>query len=1023
MERRTMLQKIKTPAKGQSLLEFALMLPVLLIIVLGVIEFGRIFLLYTEASNAAREAARYGVAAGNSPNNMPRYLDCDEIRQAALDTVVLSDFEPVETNIQIAYDDGNNNGILDNDCDSGVLTENDIFQGYRIVVTVTASYEPILPIIPINNLNFNPSSRRTILKDIIIENEPELPPPPPGCRLLQYTTNPSAGGTVTVSPEPNCGGTWYQVGTDVTLSESPNSGYNFSFWGISPDAPGNGSTNSFITIAMDDNYTVIANFDAIVCYEIVTEVNPPGAGTAEVLTPENCPNDTGWIEQTGVQIDAQGAVGWEFVDWTDSEGTYTGSTDRPLIIANSQQTLDRTITANFQQPVPDCYDITATINPPGEGYITYSPDRGVDCPNGWIAGNVQITAVANEPAAYQFDSWGGDAAPIGTNPSGTLGVTGNMNITANFTQVAQVADIYIEKSDSVDPANVGQQFYYTLVVGNNGPDGASDVRVTDTLPPSLTPVSATPSQGSCSIGGNVVNCIIGFLPANSIPQTVDITVVPNNVGTIQNVAFVYNNDPNEIDTNQSNNSDQETTRVMPSADVAVTKIATLNAIVGNTLNYTITVSNNGPSGATSVVLVDALPLTVSYLSHTVSNGACAHVGTQVTCNLGNMPANGTPVIITIQAIATAESNAVNQVTVSASSPDPDITNNTATATTLIGAGSGAFITINPTCRTSSGGVTVKGYNWPTAGNVDTTIHWDSITNPPLAIVPDSVVELGNGLWVKNITTPAGATNGLHTIFAYHAQGQGTTKSAAILVPCPAPDLTISPEVTLVSPGPINQGDPVSFRVTVTNTGVTQAVSQFPVSIYFNPSPAPVAGSTHISNTFKAASYAVSGLPIGGSRVVTLTAYSGFPITGTNTVYAVVDSDPSPEGQVDETDETNNISGLLTVDVDPCVNNCGGGGQTGDGILAGQAFVPSISGELLPQPNVFVLLVGPVITQTQGTFTDENGTYVFTNLATGSYTVSGCIPIDGTTYFFTIAVNIVSGLVTEQDLVLTPGPCS
>lgn len=91
-----MVRKNNTFSKGQSLVEFALMLPILLLIVLGVIEFGRIFLLYTEASNAAREAARYGVAAGDSPNSLPRYLDCDEIRQAALDTTVLSNFDPVE---------------------------------------------------------------------------------------------------------------------------------------------------------------------------------------------------------------------------------------------------------------------------------------------------------------------------------------------------------------------------------------------------------------------------------------------------------------------------------------------------------------------------------------------------------------------------------------------------------------------------------------------------------------------------------------------------------------------------------------------------------------------------------------------------------------------------------------------------------------------------------------------------------------------------------------------------------------
>jgi hypothetical protein len=199
--------------------------------------------------------------------------------------------------------------------------------------------------------------------------------------------------------------------------------------------------------------------------------------------------------------------------------------------------------------------------------------------------------------------------------------------------------------------------------------------------------------------------------------------------------------------------------------------------------------------------------------------------------------------------------------------------------------------------------------------------------------------------------------------------------------------------------------------------------QFPVSIYFNPSPAPNASTTHISSTFKAASAAINGLAINASRVVTLTALAGFPISGTNTVYAVADSDPGPTGQINETNEVNNVSSGLVVDVQACDSNCGGGGQTGNGILAGQAFVPSISGELLPQPNVYVILTGPGVNDTQYYFTDQNGVYGFTGLATGSYIVSGCISIDGATYFFSISVNVVSGLMTEQDLILSQGPCT
>lgn len=45
--------------KGQALVEFALVLPVLLLILCGIIDFGWIFGNQLAANNAAREAARY----------------------------------------------------------------------------------------------------------------------------------------------------------------------------------------------------------------------------------------------------------------------------------------------------------------------------------------------------------------------------------------------------------------------------------------------------------------------------------------------------------------------------------------------------------------------------------------------------------------------------------------------------------------------------------------------------------------------------------------------------------------------------------------------------------------------------------------------------------------------------------------------------------------------------------------------------------------------------------------------------
>lgn len=47
-------------AEGQSLVELAIILPVLMVILLGIIDFGRVFYAYVTITNASREGARYG---------------------------------------------------------------------------------------------------------------------------------------------------------------------------------------------------------------------------------------------------------------------------------------------------------------------------------------------------------------------------------------------------------------------------------------------------------------------------------------------------------------------------------------------------------------------------------------------------------------------------------------------------------------------------------------------------------------------------------------------------------------------------------------------------------------------------------------------------------------------------------------------------------------------------------------------------------------------------------------------------
>ena len=82
-------------SRGQGLVEFALVLPLLLLIMVAIVEFGYILTVYSGLFNAAREGARYGIV---------RPGDVVGIVSSAKEKVFLVD--PAAVNIAVAYDQG-----------------------------------------------------------------------------------------------------------------------------------------------------------------------------------------------------------------------------------------------------------------------------------------------------------------------------------------------------------------------------------------------------------------------------------------------------------------------------------------------------------------------------------------------------------------------------------------------------------------------------------------------------------------------------------------------------------------------------------------------------------------------------------------------------------------------------------------------------------------------------------------------------------------------------------------------------
>jgi len=121
----------------------------------------------------------------------------------------------------------------------------------------------------------------------------------------------------------------------------------------------------------------------------------------------------------------------------------------------------------------------------------------------------------------------------------------------------------------------------------------------------------------------------------------------------------------------------------PQADLALQKTSAPNPLaVGSTLTYTLTITNRGPSSATEVTLSDPLPPGVNFLSATASQGTCANSTNTVTCMLNTL-LSGASATVTIAVTPTVATTITNTASVTAAESDPDLSNNSAAASTTV----------------------------------------------------------------------------------------------------------------------------------------------------------------------------------------------------------------------------------------------------------------------------------------------------------------------------------------------------
>jgi uncharacterized repeat protein (TIGR01451 family) len=216
---------------------------------------------------------------------------------------------------------------------------------------------------------------------------------------------------------------------------------------------------------------------------------------------------------------------------------------------------------------------------------------------------------------------------------------------------------------------VGDTVTFTVTLTNFGPNSAHGVVVADSLPAGLTLISATPSHGTYVAGVWTVGTV-----TPSAAQTLTITARVTGPTAETNTATITHS--TTFDPNTSNDTASAT--VTPQqADLALKKTvnnATPNP--GDTVTFTITLTNNGPDPATHVTVKDAMPAGLTLVSAAPSLGTyAAGIWTVGTVNPGAL------LTLTLTARVVSGNPETNTALISHSDQfDPDTSNNEASAT-------------------------------------------------------------------------------------------------------------------------------------------------------------------------------------------------------------------------------------------------------------------------------------------------------------------------------------------------------
>lgn len=443
-----------------------------------------------------------------------------------------------------------------------------------------------------------------------------------------------------------------------------------------------------------------------------------------------------YVTYPGIDINAAGAMGMSFIrSGTDSTTDYESMWVAGRVSTDATGTME-----------------TATLVPNGKGLANYT-DFASTHRQGDLSG------INVDPVDGSFWAANEFANTQATANWGTAVANFNPAVPTNSADVA----VTVTGPSSV---TAGTNATYTVTVTNNGPNPATGVVLTDSLPAgsifdSMTLTTGTDAFTLTQSGGTATETASSNLASGSTDTFTLVVSAPSTLAAGSNFSNSATVTSTSTDSNTANNTATATGQIVGApADLAVTNSGPTTANEGDLLTYTVTVTNTSTTNlGTGVVLQDTLGANLSYVSATASQGSFSQSSGVVTFSVGSL-APGASATLTLTAKAMEDGTLTNSATVTATSSDPVTSNNTAAANTT--AAEPSIVVSAPITTTLKSTGTITTATFTHAGGIEPTSAFKATINWGDGKTSSGTISL-SGTTYKVTGSHKYSTTGTHTI--------------------------------------------------------------------------------------------------------------------------------------------------------------------------------------------------------------------------------------------------------------------